>query len=75
LPTKSIITRLSFAFSASLTIAERIARACATPRPLRLLKPPIEVPGFTVAMAWHARTGADGASQWLREQVARAETP
>ena len=55
-----------------LTIAERVARAIATSRSLRLLKPPVDVPGFAVAMAWHARTSADGAAEWLRREVARA---
>ncbi|WP_432240132.1 LysR family transcriptional regulator [Herbaspirillum robiniae] len=34
---------------------------------LRLLEPPLEIPGFTKIAAWHERTHRDPAHRWLRE--------
>jgi DNA-binding transcriptional LysR family regulator len=31
--------------------------------------PPIEVPPFEIAMAWHERIHADVRHRWLREQL------
>jgi DNA-binding transcriptional LysR family regulator len=31
--------------------------------------PPVEVPGFQIAMAWHERVHGDAGHRWLREQV------
>lgn len=38
---------------------------------LRLIRPPVEVPGFDVIAAWHSRSQHDAAHQWLRELLAR----
>jgi DNA-binding transcriptional LysR family regulator len=35
-------------------------------------RPPIPVPGFDVALAWHARRDADPATVFLRDQIAAA---
>lgn len=48
---------------------ERIARARADR--LRLLAPPITVPGFEMAMVWHDRAHAHPAQRWLRERLLR----
>lgn len=34
---------------------------------LKLLAPPLEIPGFTKTAAWHERTHRDPAHRWLRE--------
>jgi len=39
---------------------------------LKVQTPPLEVPGFTKILAWHARTHADRRQQWVREQLVRA---
>ncbi len=39
---------------------------------LKVQTPPLEVPGFTKILAWHARTHADHRQQWVREQLVRA---
>lgn len=39
------------------------------PHALRLIKPPIEVPGFDVIAAWHSRSQQDPAHQWLRSNL------
>lgn len=37
---------------------------------LRLVQPPIDVPGYEMCMLWHERVHRDPAHQWLREQIA-----
>ncbi len=39
-------------------------------RALRIVEPPVDVPGFEFAMFWHERSHRDPAHQWLREQIA-----
>lgn len=39
---------------------------------LRVVEPPIEVPGYEMCMLWHERSHRDPAHRWLREQIARA---
>ncbi len=38
---------------------------------LQILEPPLAVPGFEIAMAWHDRTTTHPLQLWLRERVAR----
>lgn len=37
---------------------------------LRVVAPPVEVPGYEMAMLWHERSHRDPAHQWLREHIA-----
>ena len=39
---------------------------------LQIFKPPIDIPGYEMAMLWHERSHRDPAHQWLRELVARS---
>jgi DNA-binding transcriptional LysR family regulator len=39
---------------------------------LRVVQPPVEVPGYEMAMFWHERSHRDPAHQWLRERIAAA---
>jgi DNA-binding transcriptional LysR family regulator len=39
---------------------------------LQLLAPPIPVPGFTMALAWHDRTHTNAAQAWFRARLAAA---
>jgi DNA-binding transcriptional LysR family regulator len=52
------------------TLATRIADATAPLFDLVRLRPPIDVPRFTMALVWHERTHRDPAHRWLREQLA-----
>jgi len=36
---------------------------------LQIVEPPVEVPGYEMAMLWHERSHRDPAHQWLREQI------
>ncbi len=49
------------------TLPERLARGYAGR--LRILEPPLEIPGFTVGEIWHERNQREPAHQWLREVV------
>ena len=40
------------------------------PHSLRLIRPPIDVPGFDVISAWHSRSDEDPAHLWLRGRLA-----
>ena len=39
------------------------------PNRLRVLAPPLPVPGFAIHMAWHNRNHGDAAQRWVREQL------
>lgn len=39
---------------------------------LRMVEPPVDVPGYEMAMLWHERSHRDPAHQWLREHIAAA---
>lgn len=60
------------------SIVERSQRIATIPSRLaqryenswQILKPPIEIPGFTIALVWHSRTENDVAQIWLRQAIA-----
>jgi DNA-binding transcriptional LysR family regulator len=39
---------------------------------LQVVEPPVEVPGYEMAMLWHERCHRDPAHQWLREYIANS---
>lgn len=49
---------------------ERLARRAASR--LKILEPPLAIPGFTIVAAWHERAQRDPAHQWLRSEVQAA---
>jgi DNA-binding transcriptional LysR family regulator len=51
---------------ASNLVAMLPARLVADQPGLRVVEPPLEVPGFEMAMYWHERSHRDPAHQWLR---------
>lgn len=52
------------------TMPVRLARQLARTYPLRLLRPPLELPRFDYRMFWHPRLDHDPAQRWLRTFVA-----
>lgn len=52
-----------------LTVPERVARTFATSLPLAIVPPPLDLPGFTMAMLWHDRLHDDAAHRWLRQYI------
>ncbi|MGK4007960.1 LysR family transcriptional regulator [Sorangium sp. So ce1036] len=49
-----------------LTVPARIARAFAEMEALRIMKPPVELGGFSLDQVWHERQAKDPAHAWLR---------
>jgi DNA-binding transcriptional LysR family regulator len=48
------------------------ARLVADSPELRVVEPPLEIPGFELLMLWHERVHRDPAHQWLRDHIARS---
>ena len=53
-------------------LPNRIAQSCAKAMGLKILPPPVKVPGFTVSMVWHQRNTNTLSHQWLRSQLIEA---
>ncbi len=51
------------------TLATRVARPFAETLDLVMLPPPVEIPNFRIAIAWHERNHHDAPHRWLREQL------
>ena len=52
-----------------MTIARRVAVETVKTYNLRTFSPPLRLPAFEVAMAWHPRTEADAGVMWLKQQI------
>jgi DNA-binding transcriptional LysR family regulator len=52
-----------------LTVAERVAKLMCGAFPLRMLKPPLDIPGFSVSAYWHGLQHDDPAHAWLRAEL------
>ena len=51
------------------TIATRVAALFTETLDLVTLPPPVQIPKFQIALAWHERNHQDAAHRWLREQL------
>jgi DNA-binding transcriptional LysR family regulator len=54
------------------TVPERMAGELVRAHPLKMLKPPVAIPGFTMCQAWHEIHRTDPGHRWLREELVRA---
>ncbi|HKJ00248.1 MAG TPA: LysR substrate-binding domain-containing protein [bacterium] len=54
-----------------ITFPSRLADYFASFLPLRVVEPPLSLPGYSIALFWHERLHREPASIWLREQIAR----
>ena len=54
------------------TIPERMAKELMRLHPLKILKPPVEIPGYTMCQAWHEIHRNDAGHRWLREKLVNA---
>jgi len=72
--TSSSAPRLVAGSDYVLTLSARIARELAAPLGLVLRRPPLDLPRFTIAQAWHRGLDGDRALDWLRTAVADAVT-
>ncbi|MCL2899682.1 LysR family transcriptional regulator [Brenneria tiliae] len=57
-----------------MTVPECIAHSFAESYDLRLFEPPVDAAPFDVAFAWPARSVADPAIRWLRQQLEETAT-
>ncbi|SFK48040.1 LysR family transcriptional regulator [Lysobacter sp. cf310] len=48
-------------------LPERLVRDAPT---LRVVEPPLELPGYEMSMLWHERSHRDPAQRWLRDHIA-----
>lgn len=55
-----------------LMAPERMANLLAPAFELELLRPPVEVEGFTMSQLWHERMHHDSAHAWLRKLIAES---
>jgi DNA-binding transcriptional LysR family regulator len=53
------------------TLSLRLARAHAERFGLQIIKPPLELPGYTIEQVWHPRLETDPAHAWMRRLIAR----
>jgi DNA-binding transcriptional LysR family regulator len=51
------------------TIPERMAVELVRKHPLKILKPPMDIPGFTMCEGWHEIHRNDPGHRWLREAL------
>ncbi|MBL9016363.1 MAG: LysR family transcriptional regulator [Myxococcales bacterium] len=51
------------------TLASRVAALFTETLGLVSMPPPVELPGFQIALAWHERNHHDAAHRWLRDQL------
>lgn len=51
------------------TVPRRIANLLAAAHPLRIVEPPVSVPGFTLHQGWHEIHRHDPAHAWLRARI------
>ena len=78
---RRVAVRTRFFLSAAMLAAEsdllltcpfQLARYFADRLPVRIVEPPLELPGYQEFMLWHPRFEADPASRWFRDVVRRA---
>ena len=50
-------------------VPERLVRGVPA---LRVVEPPVEVPGFEISMLWPERVHRDAAHRWLRDLIVAA---
>jgi DNA-binding transcriptional LysR family regulator len=65
-PTFALVPQLVMGTSRIATIHRKLALYYARLLPLRVLKPPVELPPLKEAMQWHAYRDADPGLRWLR---------
>ncbi|MFN7143405.1 MAG: LysR family transcriptional regulator [Myxococcota bacterium] len=58
-----------------LTAPRSLAVGLAGMAPLRMVEPPLALPGFTSYLVWHERADRDPAHTWLRDAVITAAGP
>lgn len=65
------IPRLVSTTDLVMAVPHKLALTLVDQYPLRIVKPPVSVPEFTISMLWHQRTEADPGQRWIRNTLAR----
>ena len=71
-PTFLIVPYLLIGTTRIATVPERMAGELVRMHQLRMLKPPVEIPGFTMCQGWHEIHRNDPGHRWLRDQLIQA---
>lgn len=71
-PTFLIVPYLLIGTTRIATVPERMAGELVRMHPLKILKPPVEIPGFTMCQGWHEIHRNDPGHRWLRDELLRA---
>jgi LysR family transcriptional regulator, nod-box dependent transcriptional activator len=54
------------------TVPKRMAQELARLHPLKIIRPPVEIPGFTICQGWHEIHRHDPGHRWLRAALVEA---
>jgi LysR family transcriptional regulator, nod-box dependent transcriptional activator len=54
------------------TVPQRMAAELVRMHPLKILNPPMEIPGFTMCQGWHEIHRNDPGHRWLRDALSNA---
>jgi DNA-binding transcriptional LysR family regulator len=71
-PTFLILPYLLIGTTRIATVPQRMADELVRMHPLKILKPPVEIPGFTMCQGWHEIHRNDPGHRWLRDQLVQA---
>ena len=55
-----------------VTVPTRIAKSYAEYYKVRVIDPPLAIPGFQLFAVWHGRTHQSPQHQWMRQQIAKS---
>ncbi len=69
LPNFAIVPHVIATTDLVCTLPVRVAKSYAALLPLHVTEPPLDVPAFTISMAWHERLARDPGHAWLRERL------
>jgi DNA-binding transcriptional LysR family regulator len=70
-PTFLLLPHLLVGTKRIATVPIGMAKELATLSPLRIVKPPLTIPGFTMCQGWHEIHRSDPGHHWLRDAIAK----
>ena len=70
-PTFLLLPHLLVGTERIATVPIGMAKELASINPLRVIKPPLKIPGFTMCQGWHEIHRSDSGHRWLRESIAK----
>ena len=70
-PTFLLLPHLLVGTERIATVPIGMAKELAAMNPLRIVKPPLKIPRFTMCQGWHEIHRSDPGHRWLRESIAK----